>query len=123
MKEGFLGDFLLPIVKAILFAVCLTLACVLVFALVVKLTDFSSVGVKIVNQFIKSVSIITACILCVKEGIGYLKGAVIGLLYCIIISLIFSLIGTGNFILKPLEIILSTVVGIIGGILAINLKK
>ena len=122
MENGFVKGFLAPVLKATLFAVIITLVLVLLLALVVKLTTFSFLAVKICNQFIKVVSLIGGAFIFIKEDKGLLKGLFYGALYFLTISLIFFLIsGTSNF--SFLDLIFNLVIGLISGIIAVNLSS
>ena len=123
LKEGFIKEFLAPIIKSVLFSIILTLISILIFALIVKITVFSSTAVKIVNQFIKVISIFLGALLFLKEGKGLIKGGIVGLLYVLIINAIFSLISGKGFTISILEVLLCLVVGVISGIISINLKE
>ena len=121
MENGFVKGFLAPVLKATLFAVTLTLVLVLLLAFLVKLTTFSTLAVKICNQFIKVASLFSGAFLFIKEGKGLLKGLFYGGLYFLTISLIFFLIsGTSNF--SILDLIFNLVVGILSGIISVNIK-
>lgn len=123
LKEGFVKEFLVPIIKSVLFSIILTLISILIFALIVKITVFSSIAVKIVNQFIKVISIFLGALLFLKEGKGLIKGGITGLLYVFLINAIFSLISGKGFTISILEVLLCLVVGVISGIISINLKE
>ena len=123
MEKSFVVDFLLPVLKGILFSLFLSLVSVLVFALVIKLTTFSSVGVKAVNQFIKVISVFLGVFLFVKEEKGLIKGGIIGVLYAIFINLIFSLIGGNAVDISILDLIFMLVIGIISGVISINVHS
>ncbi len=123
MKEGFVSEFLLPIIKALLFSVCLTLVSVLLFALIIKLTTFSFTAVKIVNQFIKVISVFLGCFFFIKEGKGLIKGGISGIVYAVTVSLIFSIISGNGVSLSWLDILLCLFVGIISGIISVNVRS
>lgn len=123
MKEGFIKEFVSPIIKGVLFSISLTLISILLFAIVVKVTVFSSIAVKIVNQFIKIVSVFLGCLLFLKGGKGLIKGGIVAILYVFLINSIFSLISGVGFSVSFLEILLCLAVGVISGIISINLKE
>ncbi len=121
--EGVVKEYLLPIIKATLFAICVTLVSILLFALIVKITTFSHLGVKVVNQFIKIVAIFLGCFFFIKEGKGLVKGGVIGLLYWIFINLIFAMISKVKVRFSIIELVLCLLIGIISGIISVNVKE
>ena len=123
MREEFVKKYLLPILKSALFSVCITLVSVLLLALIVKLTTFSSVGVKIVNQFIKVISIFIGCLTFIKEGKGLIKGVFSGGVYFLLVTLIFALISNAFNGVSILDVLLCLFVGGMSGIIAVNLKE
>ncbi len=122
MKEGFIKEFVSPIIKGVLFSISLTLVSILLFAVVVKVTAFSSTSVKIVNQFIKIISVFLGCLLFLNEGKGLIKGGIVALLYVFLINAIFSLISGMGLSISFLEILLCVTVGVVSGIIAVNLR-
>ena len=123
LKEGFIKEFVSPIIKGVLFSISLTLVSILLFAIVVKVTVFSSIAVKVVNQFIKIISVFLGCLLFLNDGKGLIKGGIVALLYVFLINAIFSLISGVGFSVSFLEILLCLAVGVISGIISINLKE
>lgn len=98
---------------------------VLLFAVVVKIATINTTAVKVVNQFIKIIAIFTACVFCVKEDRGLIKGALIGSLSGAFIHIIFAIIGAGVGFNASLflDVLFTSVVGIISGILVVNVRK
>lgn len=123
MKENFLTDFLLPIIKAVLLAVIVTLAGVLIFAFLLKFLSLTHISVKIVNQFIKVASIFIGGLIFLKEGKGIVKGILLGVLYAIIVQAVFSLISGTALKFEWLDLGFCILIGGISGIIAVNLKS
>ncbi len=123
MKENFLTDFLLPIIKAVLLAVIVTLAGVLIFAFLLKFLSLTHIAVKIVNQFIKVASIFIGGLIFLKEGKGIVKGILLGVLYAIIVQAVFSLISGTALKFEWLDLGFCILIGGISGIIAVNLKS
>ncbi len=120
VKEFFSG-----IIKAVFSAVIITLVGVLIFAGIVKFAILSSGVIKAVNQFIKIIAIFLGCSLSIRGKSGLLRGALMGVLTTIITYLLFSLfcgeIVFGNSFL--LDLIFTSVIGAISGIISVNIKK
>ena len=123
MEKGFIKDIVLPILKATILSVIVSLVMVLIFALVVKLTAFSSVGVKVVNQFIKVASLFLGCFFFLRDDKGLIKGGVTGLLYSFIVNVVFGMISGNGITIGILEILYMVIVGAILGIVCVNLKN
>lgn len=117
--------FFRSVIKGALTACVLMLVFVLVFALVVKITTISSSVIKVVNQFIKLLAIFTACSFFVKGERGLIKGAGVGLISGALIHLLFALFGGGTGFNFPLvlDLIFTTLIGGISGILSVNFKR
>ncbi len=80
------------IIKGVLFSVFISLILILIFALVIKLTNLSDGFIKPINQVIKILSIFLGVLLAVRknrEG-AFFKGILIGLIYIVVSFLVFS---------------------------------
>ena len=119
------SGFISSTVKAILISVVFVLLGVLLFALTLKIFDFSSSVIKPVNQALKILSVFCGVMLCIRGEKGLIKGAIVGLFSIIITYLLFALMGGeglfgAGFII---DIVFGAVIGAISGIIAINVKK
>ena len=113
------------IIKGLLTAFIVALIGILIFAFIVKIAVLNNGVVKAVNQFIKVLAIFLGCTICVRKNLGLIKGAVIGFLFTVVIYLIFALIGSNvsfgvSFII---EIVFTSIIGGISGVIAVNMKK
>ncbi|MBQ9710005.1 MAG: TIGR04086 family membrane protein [Clostridia bacterium] len=119
-KESLLG-----VLKGVLIGVSICLAGVLVFAFVLKFTSLSQFWIKTVNQIIKLIAVTVACITSVRGERGFLKGAAVGFGVVFVTFFLFGLISGGlSFGWGTLlEAVYGILIGLIGGILAVNLKK
>lgn len=118
-------NFFLSIIKGIGIAIIATLIGVLLFAIVVKYAVLKASVVKSVNQFIKVLAVFLGCFFSLKGSFGFLRGLFIGVLSTVIVYLIFSWIGGEiqfgfTFIV---DLIFTGVIGIISGIISVNVKK
>ncbi|MDR3318681.1 MAG: TIGR04086 family membrane protein [Clostridiales bacterium] len=116
----------LEVVKALAIAIASTLVLILIFALIICLAGIPDGAIMPINQGIKIVSLLLASLLSfkVKKG-GWKKGMLLGVIYVAAAFIIFSLID-GAFEFKwslAIDILLGTVVGIICGIIAVNIRK
>lgn len=119
------NNFFSNLIKGVLTTVIITLLSVLIFAGVVKFAVLNSNVIKAVNQFIKIISIFLGTVFCVHGKMGLIKGILIGLIATIITYLIFALFG-GELALKSkliIDLIFTSVVGAISGIVAVNIRK
>lgn len=119
--KGFLTHY----VKGVLIGLTVSLACILVFAFVLKFVAVGDVGIKTVNQIIKMLSVVLACLAAVREDKGIVKGALIGLSVIAFTYLLFGAISCSiSFGLgTAIELAFGLVTGAISGILAVNCKK
>ncbi len=104
------------------FIICIS---ILVFSLVVLVSGLNDKVIKAVNQFIKIIAVFISCMLFVRESKGLIKGLLLGLISGILTHLLFFAIGSSQFINGKIiiDIIFTTVVGAICGILSVNLKR
>lgn len=118
-------SFTVSFIKGVFTAVISALVGVLIFALIIKMASLSSTVVKPVNQFIKVISIFLGCFFAVSGKRGYLKGGLIGIVSIIIIYLLFALISGASVFANgfTLDLLFSLAIGVLSGILAVNLKK
>ena len=125
-NKKFSSPILANILKGSLIAVSISLILILLFAVLIKLTNIPDVAISPVNQVIKIISIFLGCFLCLKKlpQKGLLTGSFVGMLYTVLAFLIFSLLGgTFSFNLTLLSyIILSTIIGGICVIMSVNKK-
>ena len=115
----------LQILKGVLFSICFSLAGILIFALSLKFFDLSDTGIKIVNQVVKTLSILGGVFVCVRKDRtnGLLKGVIISVLYTIVSFFLFSILN-GEFPFSVniiFDLIFSFVVGAICGIICVNI--
>lgn len=116
----------LEIIKSVIVAVILSLIFILLAALLIKVCNIKTSSIPIINQVIKGVSVLAACLLCLKTPTnGWLKGIVVGIVYIIIAFVLFSLLdGAFEFSLKLLnDAAIGTVTGCLSGIIAANIRK
>lgn len=118
---------ILDVIKTVVIAVLISMVLVLVFALIVKATDLSDATIGYVNQGIKIVSVLVGTLLGFRRGGkgGWLKGLLSGLLYVVTSFLVFAAI-SGSFSVGELswvDVLMGAVVGLICGVIAVNVKK
>ena len=106
--------------KRVCIAAIVTLAAVLVFALLVKLFSIGSGAITAVNQVIKAVAIFVGCMVCVKPGRGLLKGLVSGVAVIILTYFLFAILaGEISFgWTNVLDLVFGALVGAVSGFVA-----
>ncbi len=106
--------------KSICVAAIVTLAAVLVFALIVKLFSVGQGAIFAVNQVIKAVSIAAGCLLCIRPCRGLLKGAVSGVGVIVLTYFLFAILaGEISFGWQNvLDLLFGALVGAVSGLLA-----
>ncbi len=120
-KEAKKSATIFEIIKALIIAVILSLVLILAAALVIKLFNLKNGAIPIINQVIKGISILIACLIAIKSKPNtWLKGIIIGILYIALSYVIFSLLdGTFSFGLHILnDVALGSITGMLSGILA-----
>ena len=106
--------------KSVCIAALVTLAAVLVFALLVKLFSIGSGAITAVNQVIKAVAIFVGCMVCVKPGRGLLKGLVSGVAVIILTYFLFAILA-GEITFgwtNVLDLVFGALVGAVSGFVA-----
>lgn len=114
------------VVKSCIIAIIISLLCVLVLALAVKIFTIESKAIMPINQAIKIVSIMGGCFFgfsCREKGA--LKGGITGTFYTILSILVFGIVEKSvsfkNF--NWFDLLAGIIAGIVSGILAVNMKK
>ena len=117
----------LPYIKGIGYGVAISIAGVLLLALVYRMTAMSDITIKIINQIIKVLSIFVGVMVCMKgdRSKGLIKGGVVGLCYTLVTYIVFSLLSSSfsfglNFIF---DMIFGVIMGCICGVIGVNGKN
>lgn len=119
------GGNLFQIIKAVAFSLACSLLYAVVFAVILKHTRISDRAVYPINQTAKLIILFLGAFFFIKGEKGFLKGIAVGVLFCFLSYLTFSAFG-GDFSLSWLiiiELILSAVTGLLGGVLAVNFRR
>ena len=126
-ERGAAKSVVLSILKGSVYALCISLVCVLVFAFCLKFTPLSESLITPINQVIKGVSIFLGVLLGLKKQkeMGLASGLLIGLVYTIVAFFAFSVLNHSFVFDRTLvnDIIFGTIIGGICGIICVNLKK
>lgn len=131
MSEKVLNRFakenLLSLLKGVFMALAVSIAGILIFAVVLKFVNVSDLVIKIVNQGIKILSVFFGIKVFTKNNSerGILKGICLGVLYTVFSYLIFSILSSNfSFGLSFLfDALFACVFGTIFGVILVNTKN
>ena len=118
--NGFIGVF-----KGTLAALAASFLCLMVFAAVLESGRIPDKAVYPVTQTLKAMAIAFGALVFTRGEKGWLKGGAIGLLYTALSYLAFSFLG-GDFSLSWLiflELFIALAIGMLGGIVAVNMRR
>ncbi len=122
-QRSFLMQLLFSAVISVLVALLLSV----LFGLLIVAANMGDGWLMPIKQIINAVSLFTGCMLGFKgRKDGWKKGIIVGLVYSVLAFVIFSLMDTEPFsvnITLLWDILLGTAMGVICGIIAVNLKK
>lgn len=118
-KKGFFSSILIGSAAAFGFMII----GIAVFAAVVKICCLNASVIKAVNQFIKVIAIFFGCMIAVKNSVGYIKGALVGIIAIFFIYLLFAFFGGFNGHGLLLDLLFSAIIGSISGIVSVNIKN
>ena len=124
-NETATGNAFFQILKGAAFALGFSLLAVIIFANILRFTPLPDKVIYPVNQTVKVVAILLGSLIFVRGEKGFLKGGAIGLIFTALSYLAFSAIG-GNFSLSWLifaELALAIFAGVVGGAIAVNLRR
>ncbi len=121
------NNLLVSILKGTLVSVSITLILILLFALIIRFFNIADSWIFPINQIIKVISLFIGIniMLNTNKEKGFLKGLLLGLAYFFISFVIFSILqfsfsfGLNNFF----DLILTTLMGGLIGIILVNIKK
>lgn len=121
MQEKAKGGLFLTI-KGVGVSLITALVGILVFAFVAKVANLNSGVIKAVNQFIKILAVFMGCLTATKGGKGLIKGVFVGVLFTLLIYLIFTFIGgqklfSYNFFI---DLIFGVIIGGISGVITVK---
>ena len=125
MDKSVVKNIVLDVVRATLVALVVNVVGVLLIAIVVKYTAIGEAAATAVNQVLKVVSLTVGALVGIRGGrLGWLTGAIAGLLYTVVSLGVFSLLaGESLFALGNLyDCLLGLVSGEASGILAVNVR-
>ena len=114
------------VMKAVIIAIIISLVGVLLAALVIKLFNLSTTAIPIINQVIKSISVLVSCLIALKTPHNcWIKGIISGLIYTALAYVIFSLLaGKFTFDIGLLnDAVVGVVSGFLSGVIAANIRK
>ncbi|PWM70256.1 MAG: TIGR04086 family membrane protein [Bacillota bacterium] len=113
------------IVSGVLKGLIFSLLAVLIFSFIVKLCSVGDNVIHAVNQFIKSLAVFVGCFFSLKGKLGWLKGLAVGLFVFVFTYLVFALIaGAQVFGAKFfIDTAFGAAVGLISGIISVNVRK
>lgn len=125
-KDG--GSIVLKLIKGALYALCVSLGLILIFAFLLRFIAIDEEAISPIVQVIKGISIITGVLIALKSvgEMGFLNGILIGLSYTIIAFICFSMLDGFNFEFSKVllnDVIFGSIIGGISGIIAVNMKK
>ena len=104
------------VIKSVIVAVIISLVAILLVAFMIKLFNISTTAIPIINQVIKGLSVLIACLICIRTpSNGWIKGIVVGL------SLLDGQFKFGLNILN--DVAIGGVTGMISGIIAVSIRK
>ena len=112
------------VLKAVLFATLISLALVLIFAIVIRFANVENKVIMPVNIAIKILSLLIGVMIAFKNPQnGLVKGAISGVIYMLLTFLIFSALnGFKDVAFSCIDLITLPVAGAISVIIAVNLK-
>ncbi len=114
----------LDVLKAVLFSILISLALVLIFAVIIKFASLPNNVILPVNVTIKILSVFVGVMLGFSHPQnGILKGAISGLFYMLLTFLIFAALnGFKDVQFSWIDLVTLPFAGAISGIVAVNVK-
>lgn len=113
------------VLKAVLFATLISLALVLIFAIVIRFANVQNKVIMPVNIAIKILSLLFGVMIAFKNPQnGLVKGAISGLVYMLFTFLIFSALSSFKDVsFSWIDLLTLPLAGALSGIIAVNVKS
>ena len=118
--------YAMEVIKALIIALIISLLLVLLSAFLIKTFNWGNECIPIINQVIRTLSILIASLLSLKlSGHGWVRGTIFGMVYAIFAFIIFSLLGGGfTFDITLLNnVVISMAAGLVGGIISMLIRR
>ena len=119
------GKVFFMLMKGTGLALVFSLLASIIFAAVLQTSAVSDKAIYPVNQTLKALAAFLGALLFVRGEKGWLKGGEIGLAFTALSYVTYSVIG-GNYALSWLifaELFFTVFAGMVGGVVAVNVKK
>ena len=113
------------VIKGVLTALIISLLFSIFFAVVLRVAPVPDKAVYPVNQTVKVLAAFLGALFFVRGEKGWRKGLLVGVLFFALSYVTFSTVG-GTFSLSPLaiaELVFTTLGGVIGGVVGVNLRR
>lgn len=111
------------VLKGGFLALIVSLFGILIFAGIIKIIGLDSSVIKIINQFIKIISVFVGCLYSLKSSKGLIKGIFVGLIYSLMLYTVFFILGSNQFNKFLTDALFIALVGGISGVLVVNVKS
>ena len=113
------------VIKGVLTAVLISVVFSIFFAVVLRVAPVPDRVIYPVNQVVKVLAAFLGALFFVRGEKGWKKGLLVGILFFALSYVTFSGVG-GTFSLSPLalaELLFTTLGGVIGGVIGVNLRR
>lgn len=125
-NEGIIKQNIFRYLKALFVSLIITFACIILFAFIIKWASLPDKVISPVNMAIKAISVFFGAMVLTKNtSKGMLQGLLFAGLYTLLAFIIFSILAQ-KLTLGPgfvADLAFAVVVGAIGGMVGVNVKK
>ncbi len=126
MRKERKNNSFFEVIVATFVALIISIVLVIIAAFAIKLFNVADSAIVIINQVIKSLSILLAILFSFKSpSNGWIRGFIVAILYVLMSFVVFSLL-SGEFIFDITllnDVALCGVSGLLSGIIAVNARK
>lgn len=117
-------EFVLSIGLGVLLSLTVSFVLILLYSLVLCFLPMEQTTIKVINQFIKVISVFIGVMAFTRESKGFIKGSIIATVYTLLFYLLFTVFGHNIFSIGFLfDIIIHGILGGIFGIFFVNKIK
>lgn len=113
--------------KSLSVSILISLILLIVYAIILRYSNLPEKSISFIDTLIMGIAIVSGSIYVTKKvnNKGWLNGGIVGLLYVLILVIIFSIFKIDNFKFDAyvlFKVIIGMIIGVIGGMIGVNMN-
>lgn len=113
--------------KSLLISIVISLILLIVYAIILRYSNLPEKTISFIDTLIMGIAIVSGSIYVTKKvnNKGWLNGGIVGILYVLLLVIIFSIFKIDNFRFDSyvlFKVIIGMIIGVIGGMIGVNMN-